>query len=55
VFPPRPARPLVTIPYLPFERRDDRRDRAAAARRIEKRIRENHKVPFTYDDDVVSS
>jgi len=44
---------LVVIPYYPLS------DEIIAAiaklqlKRIEKRIMENHKVPFSYDDDVV--
>jgi type VI secretion system protein VasG len=44
---------LVVIPYYPL---NDQMIGAIARlqlRRIEKRIRENHKVPFTYDDEVV--
>jgi type VI secretion system protein VasG len=53
VFPPALLGRLVTIPYYPL---NDQMIGAIARlqlRRIEKRIRENHKVPFTYDDDVV--
>ncbi|MGR9106244.1 MAG: type VI secretion system ATPase TssH [Gammaproteobacteria bacterium] len=53
VFPPALLGRLVTIPYYPLS------DEMIAAiaklqlGRIEKRIRANHKVPFSYDDDVV--
>jgi len=53
VFPPALLGRLVTIPYYPL---NDEMIGAIARlqlRRIEKRIRENHKVPFTYDDDVI--
>jgi type VI secretion system protein VasG len=53
VFPPALLGRLVTIPYYPL---NDQMIGAIARlqlRRIEKRIRENHKVPFTYDDEVV--
>jgi type VI secretion system protein VasG len=53
VFPPALLGRLVTIPYYPL---NDQMIGAIARlqlRRIEKRIRENHKVPFTYEDDVV--
>jgi len=53
VFPPALLGRLVTIPYYPL---NDQMIGAIARlqlRRIEKRIRENHKVPFTYDDAVV--
>lgn len=53
VFPPALLGRLVVIPYYPLS------DAMIAAiarlqlRRIEKRIVENHKVPFTYDDEVI--
>jgi len=53
VFPPALLGRLVVIPYYPLS------DVMIAAitklqlGRIEKRILENHKVPFTYDDDVI--
>ena len=53
VFPPALLGRLVTIPYYPL---NDQMIGAIARlqlRRIEKRIRENHKLPFTYGDDVV--
>jgi type VI secretion system protein VasG len=53
VFPPALLGRLVVIPYYPL---NDQMIGAIARlqlRRIEKRIRENHKVPFTYDDEVV--
>ncbi|MGO9992901.1 MAG: type VI secretion system ATPase TssH [Steroidobacteraceae bacterium] len=53
VFPPALLGRLVTIPYYPL---NDQMIGAIARlqlRRIEKRIRENHKVPFTYEDEVV--
>jgi type VI secretion system protein VasG len=53
VFPPALLGRLVTIPYYPL---NDKMIGAIARlqlRRIEKRIRENHKVPFTYEDDVI--
>jgi len=53
VFPPALLGRLVTIPYYPL---NDQMIGAIARlqlRRIEKRIRENHKVPFTYDDEVI--
>jgi type VI secretion system protein VasG len=55
VFPAALLGRLVVIPYYPLS--DDMI--AAIARlqlgRIEKRIKQNHKVPFTYDDDVVKT
>ena len=53
VFPPALLGRLVVIPYYPL---NDQMIGAIARLqlgRIEKRIRENHKVPFTYDDEVV--
>jgi type VI secretion system protein VasG len=53
VFPPALLGRLVVIPYYPL---NDQMVGAIARLqlgRIEKRIRENHKVPFTYDDEVV--
>jgi type VI secretion system protein VasG len=53
VFPPALLGRLVVIPFYPL---NDEMIGAIARlqlRRIEKRIRENHKVPFTYDADVV--
>ena len=53
VFPPALLGRLVVIPYYPLN------DQMLGAivrlqlGRIAKRIRENHKVPFTYDDEVV--
>jgi type VI secretion system protein VasG len=53
VFPPALLGRLVVIPYYPL---NDQMIGAIARLqlgRIEKRIRENHKVPFSYDDEVV--
>jgi type VI secretion system protein VasG len=53
VFPPALLGRLVVIPFYPL---NDEMIGAIARlqlRRIEKRIRENHKVPFTYDDEVI--
>jgi type VI secretion system protein VasG len=53
VFPPALLGRLVVIPYYPL---NDQMIGAIARLqlgRIEKRIRENHKVPFTYDDEVI--
>jgi len=53
VFPPALLGRLVVIPYYPLS------DSMIAAiaklqlGRIEKRVRENHGVPFTYDEDVI--
>ncbi len=53
VFPPALLGRLVVIPYYPL---NDAMIGAIARLqlgRIERRIRDNHKVPFTYDDEVV--
>jgi type VI secretion system protein VasG len=53
VFPPALLGRLVVIPYYPLN--DEMIGAIARLQlgRIQKRILENHKVPFTYDDDVV--
>jgi type VI secretion system protein VasG len=53
VVPPALLGRLVVIPYYPL---NDEMIGAIARlqlRRIEKRIRENHRVPFSYDDEVI--
>jgi type VI secretion system protein VasG len=53
VFPPALLGRLVVIPYYPL---NDEMIGAIARlqlRRIEKRIRENHRIPFSYDDEVI--
>jgi type VI secretion system protein VasG len=54
VFPAALLGRLVMIPYYPLS--DSMIDSIARLQlgRIERRIRENHKVPFSYDDDVVA-
>ena len=53
VFPPALLGRLVVIPYYPLN--DEMIGAIARLQlgRIEKRIRANHKIPFTYDDAVV--
>ena len=53
VFPPALLGRIVTIPYFPLS--DEMISAIARLQlgRIEKRIRSNHKVPFSYDDEVV--
>jgi type VI secretion system protein VasG len=53
VFPPALLGRLVVIPYYPLN--DEMIGSIARLQlgRIEKRIQENHKIPFTYDDAVV--
>ena len=53
VFPPALLGRLVTIPYYPLSDAMIGDIVRLQLRRIEKRIRENHKVPFGYDDEVV--
>jgi type VI secretion system protein VasG len=53
VFPPALLGRLVTIPYYPLNDQMIGAIVRLQLRRIEKRIRDNHKVPFTYEDDVV--
>jgi type VI secretion system protein VasG len=54
VFPPALLGRIVTIPYYPLS--DTMIDAIARLQlgRIEKRVRQNHKVPFEYTDDVVA-
>lgn len=54
VFPPALLGRVVVIPYYPLS--DDMIAAISKLQlgRIEKRIIENHKVPFTYDDDVIN-
>ena len=53
IFPPALLGRLVVIPYYPLS--DEMIGAIARLQlgRIEKRIRDNHKIPFTYDDEVV--
>ncbi|HOW75849.1 MAG TPA: type VI secretion system ATPase TssH [Candidatus Competibacteraceae bacterium] len=53
VFPPALLGRLVTIPYYPLS--DDMIGNIVRLQlgRIKKRILENHKIPFSYDDEVV--
>jgi type VI secretion system protein VasG len=53
VFPPALLGRLVVIPYYPLNDAMIRSIVRLQLGRIEKRIRENHKLPFTYDDAVV--
>jgi type VI secretion system protein VasG len=53
VFPPALLGRLVVIPYYPLS--DEMIGQIARLQlgRIQKRVRENHRVPLTYDDDVI--
>ncbi|HQC71549.1 MAG TPA: type VI secretion system ATPase TssH [Candidatus Competibacteraceae bacterium] len=53
VFPPALLGRLVTIPYYPLSDAMIGDIVRLQLGRIEKRIRENHKVPFGYDDEVI--
>lgn len=53
VFPPALLGRLVTIPYYPLSDEMIASIAKLQLGRIEKRIRANHKVPFSYDEDVV--
>jgi type VI secretion system protein VasG len=53
VFPPALLGRLVTIPYYPLSDEMIGDIVRLQLGRIEKRIKENHKVPFAYDDEVV--
>jgi type VI secretion system protein VasG len=54
VFPPALLGRLVVIPYYPLNDAMIGAIVKLQLGRIAKRIRENHKIPFTYDDAVVS-
>ncbi len=53
VFPPALLGRLVTIPYYPLNDEMIGLIARLQLRRIERRILDNHKLPFTYDDEVV--
>jgi len=53
VFPPALLGRLVVIPYYPLNDAMIGAIVRLQLGRIAKRIRENHKVPFTYDDEVI--
>jgi len=53
VFPPALLGRLVAIPYYPLSDEMLGDIVRLQLRRIEKRILENHKIPFSYDDEVV--
>ncbi len=53
VFPPALLGRLVTIPYYPLNDQMIGSIARLQLGRIAKRLRENHKVPFTYGDEVV--
>jgi type VI secretion system protein VasG len=53
IFPPALLGRLVIIPYYPLSDEMVGNIARLQLRRIEKRILRNHKIPFTYGDDVV--
>jgi type VI secretion system protein VasG len=53
VFPPALLGRIVTIPYYPLSDEMIGAITRLQLRRIEKRVRENHGVPFSYTDEVV--
>jgi ATP-dependent Clp protease ATP-binding subunit ClpA len=53
VFPPALLGRLVTIPYYPLSDEMIGEIVRLQLGRVEKRILDNHKVPFSYDDEVV--
>jgi type VI secretion system protein VasG len=53
VFPAALLGRIVTIPFYPLSDEVIKLITKLQLRRIEKRVAENHKVPFTYSDDVV--
>ncbi len=53
VFPPALLGRLVEIPYYPLSDEMVGEIAKLQLRRIEKRIRANHEIPFTYDDDMI--
>ncbi len=53
VFPPALLGRLVTVPYFPLNDKMISTIAKLQLGRIEKRIMDNHKLAFTYDDDVI--
>lgn len=53
VFPAALLGRIVTIPYFPLSPEMVANITKLQLRRIQKRVEANHKVPFTFDDDVV--
>jgi type VI secretion system protein VasG len=52
-FPPALLGRMVAIPYYPLSDEMIGNIARLQLRRITKRVGENHKIPFTYDDDVI--
>jgi len=53
IFPAALLGRLVTIPYFPLSDEMLKAIIKLQLGRIEKRIKENHRIPFTYDEEVV--
>jgi type VI secretion system protein VasG len=53
IFPPALLGRLVVIPYYPLSDEMIRAITRLQLGRIKKRVMESHKVPFTYDDEVI--
>ena len=53
IFPAALLGRLVTIPYFPLSDEMLKAIIKLQLSRIEKRIRENHRIPFTYDEEVI--
>ncbi|MDH3349945.1 MAG: AAA family ATPase, partial [Gammaproteobacteria bacterium] len=53
IFPPALLGRLVAIPYFPLNDEMIRVISQIQLRKISKRVEEHHKVPFTYDDEVI--
>ncbi len=53
VFPAALLGRLVVIPFFPLSDEVIGKISALQLRRVEKRVLENHRIPFTYDDDVI--
>ncbi|HEV2331443.1 MAG TPA: type VI secretion system ATPase TssH [Verrucomicrobiae bacterium] len=53
VFPDALLNRLVVVPYYPISKEVLHRIIKLNLSRVEKRVRANHKVPFTYDDNVL--
>jgi len=54
VFPPALLGRLITIPYYPLNDEMVANITRLQLERIKQRVLENHKIPFTYDDEVVA-
>jgi type VI secretion system protein VasG len=52
VFPDALLNRLVVVPYYPISKEVLQRIIRLNLSRVQKRVKENHKVPFTYDDSV---